>query len=141
MPGLWDNTRTYVETQLVTARDLTGDPRLSVQATPTAQGGSTSANTTAENDPDSSGYVVGGHTLGTPLAWIFVILVLFVVMKGILEATKKSAGEGNFAELKISIWNVFMVSLYAIPGIVVFKTLAIKYLDQNNPLRRLVSAV
>ena len=141
MPGLWDNTRTFAETQLITARDTTGNTALRVQGTATPQGGSSNTNTTGEQDPDSAGYVVGGHTLGTPLAWIFVLLVLFVVARGIIEATRKTAGEGNFSELKISVWNMFAVSLYAIPGIVILKTLSIKYLDQNNPLRRLVSAV
>lgn len=120
-----ESMRTEIDrrVQQVTGRDFTANPNdggLSVQASNAA--------------PPT---VAKG--LGSPMAIIFMLIIFFFTTRFIIEASSGEK-EAPMHEVKISLWNVFAVTVFAIPGIVIFKALSVKYLKDTNPLRMVVTA-
>ena len=109
--------------QTVTARDFTANPQ---------DGGLTVQGGKGDVTPVAKG-------LGSPMAIIFMLIIFFFTTRYIIEASSREK-EAPMHEVKISLWNVFAITVFAIPGIVIFKALSVKYLKDTNPLRMVVTA-
>lgn len=76
------------------------------------------------------------------IALILVLGLLFSLR--VLKDVAHHAVEhdhSRFREVDITLWNVLIVSLLAIPGIVMWKFFTQAYLHERNPFRTLVAAV
>lgn len=109
--------------QTVTARDFSSNPsdgQLTV---------------TKETQPN----IVAGKGLSSPMAIVFLFLIFFFVTRFIIES---STGEKEtpFRDIHISLWNVFAVTAFAIPGLVITKALAVRFLNPKNPLAAVILA-
>jgi hypothetical protein len=110
--------------QQISGRDFSANPAdgaLSVQA--------------ANKAPSAA-----GTGLASPMAIIFLFIIFFFTTRFIIEASSGGEKEAPMHELKISLWNVFAVTVFAIPGIVVFKALSVKFLKETNPLNMVITA-
>jgi hypothetical protein len=120
----------YVRTQSVPARDMLADP--------TVRGGTLNDTQAANRSSPEMDEVTAPSMAGSPLAWLFAIIGIFLVMRYVIEG---ESGESSlFGEIQLSIWNMFVISLFAITGSVILKTLTVKYLASNNPIRVIVTA-
>ena len=76
------------------------------------------------------------------VALVLVLCILFAI-----RFTKDAAGlaakhdHTRFREMDITLWNMLMVSLVAIPGIAMWKFFTKQYLNPAHPFRVLVDAV
>ena len=77
--------------------------------------------------------------MGTPVVWIFVLLVGFLAVRFVMEQSGAKMPSGTFAEIKVSLWNTIAIAILAIPGIVIIKALSNKFLAANNPLLAIIN--
>lgn len=87
----------------------------------------------------STGYTVAGHALSGPVGVIFAVFVFFFLMRLIMEKMHPEH-ESTFGEIKISLWNVAAVTIFAVPGIVLAKGLFLPLLNKNNPVATVIAA-
>lgn len=101
---------------------------------PTAPGGTlgsatggaslvTTGPTAGGDQPAGAASAAPQGILGQPLAWWATLIVLFIVLGYV---GKKAGNENEFANLKLSAYNVLMITLAAIIGIVGLKALTAK---------------
>ena len=121
-------------TDTISARDFTGDPAMSAGTQPTTVTGSPGQDPSLQDVSP-----VAPHPGGNPATYVLVLLGILALSAWIVESQKEEI-RNLFSEVKISVWNVFVVTLLAIPGFVVSKTLVTKYLAANNPVRKMVLA-
>jgi hypothetical protein len=95
--------------------DMTG---MGFSAPINADGSVTPPPTDATGAPDTSGVA------GQPLSWWFLLVVMLVAL--MYTAKKLGAGE-EFKNLKLSVYNVVVISLAAIVGIGFFKVVFNKF--------------
>jgi hypothetical protein len=90
----------------------------------------TSFATGAMNGADSSmasaasGPANGNGVLGKPIAWWAAILVLFV---GLGLVAKRAGAASDFGNIKVSAYNILMISLAAIIGITALKVVFTRF--------------
>lgn len=87
-------------------------------------------------------YTVGPVNPGPALAGIFVVIALMFALRLVTDGAHEvqKHDKTRFKEVDITIWNVLIIGLLAAPGIVLWKTLAAKYLHPQNPIRVIYSA-
>ncbi len=61
---------------------------------------------------------------GDPVKWWVVLVILMVVL---MFTAKKVGDDGRFADLRMSFYNIFVISLASIIGITLLKTIFTKY--------------
>ncbi len=126
----------FRQVDTISARDFSADPNRSGGTQPTSTAASDDySQALANGEPPVS----APHPGGSPIASVLMLLAIFAIGAYIIESQKEEV-RGVFRELKISVWNVFMVTLFAVPGLVISKTLVTKYLASNNPVRKIVLA-
>lgn len=91
---------------------------------PSAAGSATSGgeSTTAGVHPVDRALAIGSS--GNPLAWWAALVVLLLVL---MYGAQKLGTDGEFSNLKMSAYNIFVISLAAIIGINLFKLLFTKF--------------
>lgn len=99
-------------------------------------GGTYSQSPTSADVPTQGAAAPSGGPMGSPVVWLVILALLLVGFRFLAG----KGGEGaQFANLKVTIWNVVLISLVAIVGIVFFK---IVFSKVNVPgLSPLVQAV
>jgi hypothetical protein len=89
----------------------------------------------------ASGYAVRGHHLTNPAAALFILLIILFMLRFVKDHLHKDKdSKGNFKELDITLWNITLVTLLAVPGIVMAKFFTGRFLGPQNPLRIMVNA-
>lgn len=65
----------------------------------------------------------GGGTMGSPVVWLVVIVLLLIGFRFLAQ----KGGEGaQFANLKVTVWNVILITLVAVVGITFMKVVFAK---------------
>lgn len=101
---------------------------------PTARGGTlgqatggaslvTTGPTAGGDQPAGAADATGKGLLGQPLTWWGTMIVLFLLL-GVVA--KKAGNESEFSNIRLSAYNVLMITLAAIIGIVGLKALTAK---------------
>ena len=88
-------------------------------ATPASTGAQSSA--AASNPVDNA--LMGGAS-GEPVVWWLAMVVLLL---GLMYGAQKLGADGDFSNLKMSAYNIFVISIAAIIGINLFKLLFTKF--------------
>jgi hypothetical protein len=103
-------------------------------------GGTTDANTTMIKT--GGGYNIAGKPVSNPIGVLFIILAILFLLKFVKDHLHKDKeGRGHFQEIDVTLWNIALVTLLAIPGITMAKFFTVRFLAPANPLRVMVSAV
>jgi len=101
---------------------------LSSQSLDRDSAGSASANLGATGGAVATGAattaVVGGPFLGRPFSWFFVLIALLI---GLMYTAKRFGGGEDFRNVKLSTYNIVVISMASIIGIGFFKALLGKY--------------
>ena len=87
-------------------------------ATPASTGAQSSA---AASNPVDNALKVGAS--GEPVVWWVAMVVLLL---GLMYGAQKLGADGDFSNLKMSAYNIFVISIAAIIGINLFKLLFTK---------------
>lgn len=112
----------------------TDNPTPARNVYPTAPGGTlgaaaggaslvTTGPTAGNEQPAGAADAAPKGVIGQPLTWWATLIVLFVVLGFV---AKKAGNESEFSNLKLSAYNVLMITLAAIIGIVGLKALVAK---------------
>lgn len=78
------------------------------------------APSSADNPTQGEPAASGGGALGQPLTWLVILALLLVGFKFL---SQKAGDGGQFANLKVTIWNVVLIALAATVGIAFFKVI------------------
>ena len=94
-----------------------------------------------ETDKDGRRYNIAGRPIPNAVAGLFVLLVLMVAMRLVVDGIHEGKeSHGRFKEIQLSFWNVMLIGLLAVPGVVFYKFLVARFLRDGNPVRALVLA-